>query len=150
MRRAIGHRKGRLKIFLFFFFRDERGQETRQDYLPVLGQKKAKKRKVAEVKAWGARVKLGGLPAARRGLGPQEHPGAAETGPGLQRRESALESLLLGSPVSSGLAPTPRGAILILEKCFLTLKVHAHHMGVLLKRRFEISGLGLGPALLHL
>lgn len=105
---------------------------------------------MAEVKAWGARVKLGGLPAARRGLGPQEHPGVAEKGPGLQRRESALESLLLGSPVSPGLAPTPRGAILILEKCFLTLKVHAHHMGVLLKRRFEISGLGLGPALLHL
>lgn len=59
MRRAIGYRKGRLKIFLFFFFRDERGQEMRQDYLPVLGQKKAKKRKVAEVKAWGARVSSG-------------------------------------------------------------------------------------------
>lgn len=60
MRRAIGHRKGRLKIFLFFFFLGREGSGNwRQGYLPVLGQKKAKKRKVAEVKAGGARVSSG-------------------------------------------------------------------------------------------
>lgn len=39
--------------------------------------------------------------------------------------------------------------VFILEKCFLTFKVRAHHLGILLKGRFSFSEFGLGPEVLH-